>query len=69
MKIIATTDAVARFDTRTIILQKDAEVEVTDAIGKSLIAQKLATPVQTKSTAKPAAKRRTTRKKTDDADV
>ena len=66
MKIIATTDAVARYDKRTIILQKDAELDVDDAIGKSLVAQKLATPVTAKATT--TAKPKTTRRKKTDAD-
>ena len=69
MKVIGLIDAVARYDKRTIIVHEGEEIDVTDAIGKSLVAQKLATPVQTKVTAKPPAKRRTTRKKTDDADA
>jgi hypothetical protein len=66
MKIIATTDAVARYDKRTIILQKDAELDVDDAIGKSLVAQKLATPVKAEAT--PTPKPKTTRRKKADAD-
>jgi len=62
MKIIATTDAVARYDKRTIILHKDAELDVDDAIGKSLVAQNLATPVKAEATPK------TTRRKKADAD-
>jgi hypothetical protein len=64
MKIIATTDAVARYDKRTIILQKDTELDVDDAIGKSLVAQKLATPVKAEATPKP----KTTRRKKANAD-
>ena len=66
MKIIATTDAVARYDKRTIILHKDTELDVDDAIGKSLVAQKLATPVKAKATT--TAKPKTTRRKKADAD-
>ena len=66
MKIIATTDAVARYDKRTIILQKDAELDVDDAIGKSLVAQKLATPVKAEAT--PTPKPKTTRRKKANAD-
>jgi|DEB0MinimDraft_10_1074344.scaffolds.fasta_scaffold609119_1 hypothetical protein len=66
MKIIATTDAVARYDKRTIILQKDTELDVDDAIGKSLVAQKLATPVKAEAT--PTPKPKTTRRKKADAD-
>ena len=66
MKIIATTDAVARYDKRTIILQKDTELDVDDAIGKSLVAQKLATPVKAEAT--PTPKPKTTRRKKANAD-
>jgi hypothetical protein len=66
MKIIATTDAVARYDKRTIILHKDTELDVDDAIGKSLVAQKLATPVKAEAT--PTPKPKTTRRKKADAD-
>ena len=66
MKIIATTDAVARYDKRTIILHKDTELDVDDAIGKSLVAQKLATPVKAEAT--PTPKPKTTRRKKANAD-
>lgn len=66
MKIIATTDAVARYDKRTIILHKDTELDVDDAIGKSLVAQKLATPVKAEAT--PIPKPKTTRRKKANAD-
>ena len=66
MKIIATTDAVARYDKRTIILHKDTELDVDDAIGKSLVAQKLATPIKAEAT--PTPKPKTTRRKKANAD-
>ncbi len=66
MKVIGLIDAVARYDKRTIIVHEGEEIDVTDAIGKSLVAQKLATPVkpESKTTAKP----KTTRRKKANAD-
>lgn len=66
MKVIGLVDAVARYDKRTIIVHEGEEIDVADAIGKSLVAQKLATPVKTKATT--TAKPKTTRRKKADAD-
>ena len=66
MKVIGLVDAVARYDKRTIIVHEGEELDVADAIGKSLVAQKLATPVKAKATT--TAKPKTTRRKKTDAD-
>ena len=66
MKVIGLVDAVARYDKRTIIVHEGEEIDVADAIGKSLVAQKLATPVTAKATT--TAKPKTTRRKKTDAD-
>ena len=60
MKVIGLVDAVARYDKRTIIVHEGEEIDVADAIGKSLVAQNLATPAKTKP--------KTTRRKKADAD-
>lgn len=64
MKVIGLVDAVARYDKRTIIVHEGEEIDVADAIGKSLVAQKLATPVKAQATPKP----KTTRRKKANAD-